>query len=61
MSIRYRELLQFCRDKLHDPNGSPRNNEDEFSDITGITEIFYQNDTVSRNSHLPYENNKKWD
>ena len=22
---------------------------------------FYQNDTVSENSHLPYENDKKWD
>ena len=22
---------------------------------------FYQNDTVGENSHLPYENNKKWD
>ena len=22
---------------------------------------FYQNDTVSENSHLPYDNNKKWD
>ena len=22
---------------------------------------FYQNDTVGRNSHLPYENDKKWD
>ena len=22
---------------------------------------FYQNDTVGENSHLPYENDKKWD
>ena len=33
------ELLQFCRDKSRVPNGACENNEDNFVDITGITEI----------------------
>ena len=53
------ELLQFCRDKLHEPNGSCENINDEFSDITGLLK-FYQKDTVPENSLLPYESNKKW-
>ena len=33
------ELLQFCRDKSWDPNGAHENNEDDFIDITDITDI----------------------
>ena len=53
------ELLQFCRDKSCEPCDACENINDEFSYITGLLK-FYQNDTVSRNSDLPYENNKKW-
>ena len=41
-----RELLQFCRDKLHEPNGSCENNEDDFVDIPGVImkiDKFYNN------------------
>ena len=55
-----RELLQFCRDKTHEPFGACENNEDNFSYITGLLR-FYQKDIDPENSHLPYENNKKWD
>ena len=34
------------------------NDEDNFSDITGLLK-FYQKDMVSENSHLPCESNKK--
>ena len=47
------ELLQFCRDKSCEY--SHENNEDNFF---LILLIFYQNDTVGENYHLPYENNK---
>ena len=33
------ELLQFYRNEISRENASSRNDEDEFSDITGITEI----------------------
>lgn len=41
-----RELLQFCRDKTRDPNGSCENNEDDFVDIPGVIikiDKFYNN------------------
>lgn len=41
-----RELLQFCRDKLHEPNGSCENNDDDFVDIPGVImkiDKFYNN------------------
>ena len=59
MWVTTHELLQFCRDKSWDPNGSHENDEDNFVDITGITEILSK-DTVPENSLLPYKNNKKW-
>lgn len=40
------ELLQFCRDKSHYPNGSCKNNEDNFIDIPGVImriDKFYNN------------------
>lgn len=40
------ELLQFCRDKTHDPNGSCENDEDNFIDIPGVIikiDKFYNN------------------
>ena len=39
------EILQFCRDKLHDPNGACENDEDNFVDITVITDIL-SNDKI---------------
>ena len=59
MCIVHHELLQFIGIQNFDGNFGPsKNNEDEFSYITGLLS-FYQNDKVSENSHLPYENNKK--
>lgn len=43
-----RELLQFCRDKTCDPNGSHENNEDDFIDIPDVIiriDKFYNNNT----------------
>ena len=60
MWVTTRELLQFIGIQNFDGNFGPsRNNEDNFVDITGITEILSK-DTVPENSLLPYENNKKW-
>ena len=42
------ELLQFCRDKSCEPNGSHENNEDDFVDIPGVImkiDKFYNNNT----------------
>ena len=39
MWVTTHELLQFCRDKSWDPNGAHENNEDNFVDIPGITDI----------------------
>lgn len=49
-----RELLQYCRDKTRASCDACENNEDNLL----IFLKFYQNDTVGRNSGLPYENNK---
>ena len=54
MCIVPHELLQFCRDKSRDPNGSCENDEDNFSYITGLLK-FYQNNTDGRNSDYQYE------
>ena len=45
------ELLEFCRDITHDiANATSRNNEDNFSYITGITEILSKRqDIISAN------------
>ena len=43
-----RELLQFCRDKSYDPNGSHENDEDNFVDIPEVIiriDKFYNNNT----------------
>ena len=43
-----RELLQFCRDKTCDPNGSHENDEDNFIDIPEVIiriDKFYNNNT----------------
>lgn len=43
-----RELLQFCRDKSYDPNGSHENNEDDFINIPDVIiriDKFYNNNT----------------
>ena len=45
MCIDTHELLQFCRDKSCNPNGSHENDEDNFVDITGLLK-FYQNDML---------------
>lgn len=40
------ELLQFCREKSHEPNGSCENNEDDFVNIPGVIikiDKFYNN------------------
>lgn len=42
------ELLQYCRDKTCDPNGSHENDEDDFVDIPGVImkiDKFYNNNT----------------
>ena len=59
MWVTTHELLQFCRDEKIREIPACENNEDNFVDITGITEILSK-DTVPENSLLPYENNKKW-
>ena len=39
MWVTTHELLQFCRDKTHASHDARENNEDNFVDITGITDI----------------------